>query len=266
MNIAAKAVMAALVLCAAASPAQAAEGFLMVEKTTTGTSTRTTQVQIEPQRMRAEMSGAAGSTQVVVFDAQQQVLRIISMDRKSYTELTKADADRMGAQVSAAMEGMKEKMAQMPPEQRAKMEALMSRIGGAPGVPVVKPDFRPTGTDKVGKWTCAKYEGFRNNEKTSEVCTVDPKVLGLTAADFEISKQVSAFFKTMLPQAGDQIVGVGTLETQGFEGLPIRRISYRDGKVVSTSEVVNVGRQTFPASSYEVPEGFTKQAGLPGAK
>jgi hypothetical protein len=260
MTFTTKTVAAVVCFSSFASPLLAAEGFLMVEKTVSGTTERITNVQVEPQRMRAEMTNAAGATQIVLFDSQQQVLRIINMANKSYTELTKADADRIGAQVSAAMEGMKEKLAQMPPEQRAKMEAMMARIGGAPGATPQKPDFRPAGKDMVGKWECDKYEGFRNNEKVTEVCTVDPKVLGLTPADFEVSKQVAAFFQKMVPIATDQIVGIGTIETQGFNGIPVRRSTYRQGKVVSTSEVVKVGRQNFPASSYEVPEGFTKQA------
>ena len=260
MTVTANTVAAVLCLSSFASPLLAAEGVLMVEKTVSGTTERRTSVQIEPQRMRAEMTAASGTTQVVVFDGQQQILRIISMDRKSYTELTKADADRMGAQVNSAMEGMKEKIAQMPPDQRAKMEAMMARLGGAPGAAPSKPDFRPAGTDKVGKWACDKYEGFRNNEKVTEVCTVDPKVLGLAAADFEISKQVAAFFQKMVPMAGEQIVGIGTIETQGFPGIAVRRGTYREGKLVSTSEVVQVERQTFPASSYEVPAGFSRQA------
>ena len=157
--------------------------------------------------MRAEMTGPAGETNLVVFDGPQQVLRIINLSRKSYTEMTKADADRVGTQMSTAMAGMKEKIAKMPPEQRAQMEAMMARMGGmgaAAAVPA-KPEFRRAGSGTSGKWTCDKYEGFRNGEKVAEVCTVDPKTLGLTMADFEISKQVASFFQKMMPQAGDQI-------------------------------------------------------------
>jgi hypothetical protein len=262
MHTIARALVAIGVIGAFASPLQAAEGFLMIEKTVTGTVTRTTQVQVERERLRAEMTGPAGETQVVIFDGPQQVLRIVSVDRKSYTEMTKADADRMGAQVSTAMAGMKEKLASMPPEQRAKVEAMMARMGGTlpAAVAASKPEYRRTGSDKAGKWTCDKYEGFRNGEKVSEVCTVDPKALGLTPADFDISKQVAAFFQKMLPQAEDQIVGFGTLETQGFNGVPVRRISYSGGAVQSTSEVTDVRRQTFAESTYDVPAGFQKQA------
>jgi hypothetical protein len=267
MNILAKALAATIVLSSFASPLLAAEGFLMVEKTVTGTTTRTTQVQLERDRMRAELTGPAGETLIVVFDGPQQILRTISVDRKSYTEMTKADADRMGAQVTMAMDAMKEKMAQLPPDQRAKMEAMMAKfgvMGPTAQAAASRPDYRRAGTDKVGKWTCDKYEGFRNGEKVGEVCTVDPKALGLTAADFEISKQVAAFFQKLLPQGEEQFVGIGTVEAQGFAGIPVRRIRYKAGKAELTSEVTEVSRQTFAASSYDVPAGFERQ--IPGKK
>jgi len=260
MNVIARAAIAIVVVCSFASPLEAAEGFLIVETTIAGATTRTTQVQLERDRMRAEMAGPAGDTQIVIFDGPQQVLRIISVNRKAYTEMTQADADRVGERLSTAMAGVKEKLANLPPEQRAKVEAMMARLGGAaPAVITARPEYRRAGSDNAGRWTCDKYEGFRNGEKVSEVCTVDPKTLGLTMADFEISKQVGAFFKKMLPQGADSLVGVGTIETQGFNGVPVRRITYNGGKVQSTSEVTEVRRETFAASTYDVPAGFQKQ-------
>jgi hypothetical protein len=267
MNIIVKAVLAIVAVCSFASPLQAAEGFLMVEQSVIGTVTRTTQVQMERDRMRAELTGPKGETLIIVFDGPQQVLRTISVDRKSYTEMTKADADRIGAQVTMAMDAMKAKMAQLPPEQRAKMEALMARAGvmGPTAASVAtRPEYRRAGSDKVGKWACDKYEGFRNGEKVSEVCTVEPKALGLTTADFDISKQVAAFFQKLLPQGEEQFVGIGTLETQGFPGIPLRRVRYQAGKAELTSEVMEVTRKSFAESSYDVPAGFEKQ--VPGKK
>ncbi len=176
----------------------------MVEQTVMGSATRSSQVQLERERMRAEMSGPTGDTQIIVFDGPQQVLRIISPSRKTYSEMTKADADRMGGQMAIAMAAMKEKMATMPPEQRAKMEAMMAqprrrRAGAA------KPEYRRTGSDKVGKWACDKYEGFRNGQKVSEVCTVEPKVLGLTMADFEVTKQVACVLREDTAEGMDQM-------------------------------------------------------------
>ena len=270
-----KCIVALAAVCSVASPLQAAEGVLMLEETVSGANTRSSMIQIERDRMRAELTGTTGEVQIVVFDGPQQVLRIISVPRKSYVEMTKADADRMAAQSAAVLAAIKEKVANMPAEERGKMEALMSQFGMAGGGLLAKPEYHRAGSDKVGKWACDKYEGFRNNKKVSEVCTVEPKALGLTEADFEVTKQVASFFEKILPQGGDQFVGIGRVETHGFAGIPIRRAAYDGDKVLSTSEVTDVKRGNFAASTYEVPEGFKKQmmgrgaggrqAGAPGA-
>ncbi len=261
MNNIANTIVPLAIVCGVASPLRAAEGILIVEKTVVGSGTRSSQVQIERERMRAEMTSPSGDVQVVVFDGPEQMLRIISMPRKSYSEMTKADADRMGGQLAAAMAAMKDKIATMPPEQRAKVEALMSQLGtaGPVGSAGGRPEYRRAGSDKVGKWACDKYEGFRNGKKVSELCTVEPKALGLTEADFEVTKQVASFFEKMLPQGVDQLVGIGKVETQGFAGIPIRRAAYDGDKVLSISEVTDVKRDNFAASTYEVPAGFQKQ-------
>ena len=247
-----------------AAPLFAAEGVLIVQKVTTGTKTTTSQVQIEKDRMRAEMNGANGEKQAIVFDGQKQVMTTINYDGKTYTEMTKADVDQMGAQVSDAMAQMQEQMAKIPPAQRAQMAAMMGRLGGAMATQIPKTEYRPAGSDKVGKWTCAKYEGFQNSEKVAEVCTVDPQALGFALSDFEITKQMAEFFKKLVPQGADRMFAIGTPETAGFSGLPVRRIEYSKGQVTSTTELSEVSRQNFPASSYAVPAGFQKQDMLGG--
>jgi hypothetical protein len=240
-------------------PLLAADGILIVEKSTTGTATRTSQVQIEKTRMRSESAGPNGS-QIMVFDGTAEVMRTIDTARKTYTEMTKADVERLGAQMSGAMakmQQMQEQMKNMPPAARAQMEAVMSRGGLSMGAPT-KTEYRKAGTATVGKWSCDKYEGYQNNVKTSELCTVDPKVLGFTPADFQVTQQLASFFKTMVPPGADQMFSVGGNDPQGFSGVPVRRM-YTIGGTQTVSELTDVSRQTFPDSVFAVPAGFTKQ-------
>ena len=113
---------------------QAADGVLIVEKTTTGAKTETHQLQIEKNRMRAEAAGPNGQPMSMIFDGTKQVMWLVDTNRKTYSELTKADVDAMGGQMSAAMAQMEAAMRGMPPEQRAQMEAMM-RGRGMPGMP-----------------------------------------------------------------------------------------------------------------------------------
>ena len=55
-------------VCAAASTASAADGVLVVETSTVNGNPRATQVQIERSRMRTEIAGQNGTSQVVIFD------------------------------------------------------------------------------------------------------------------------------------------------------------------------------------------------------
>ena len=149
--------------------------------------------------MRAE----AGDGQTVVFDGAKQVLWLINDGRKSYSEMTKAEADRMGGQLNDAMAKMQEQLKSLPPEQRAQIEAMMKGRGmpGMAGGAPAKTEYRKTGADKVGTWACDKYEGTRGGQKVTELCTVDPKVLGFAMSDFQVSKQLMEFFSKIVPRA-----------------------------------------------------------------
>lgn len=255
----ATALVAGVVLIAA--PLLAADGILIVEKTTARGATVTSQIQIEKNRMRAETASPNGGRQVVVFDGTAQVMRMIDIEKKTYTEMTKAEIDQLGGQMSAAMAKMQEQMKNMPPEQRAMVEGMMKGRGGAGAPAAPKTEYRKAGTDTVGRWTCSKYEGFQNNQKVAEVCTVDPKALGFSLADFDVTRQMAAFFEKLMPQNADQMFRIGNAEEQGFSGVPVRRIT-SFGPQQTVVELSEVSRQSFADSVFAVPEGFKKQQRL----
>jgi hypothetical protein len=233
--------------------ASAEDGVLIVLKTSTGSGQTTNQVQIAKSRMRAEMGDGSGSQRALIFDGARQVMLIVNPERKSYNEITKADVDRLAAQ-------MQDMMAKVPPEMRAQVEAMMK--GRGMGAAPAKTEYRRAGTDKAAKWTCDKYDGYQGGQKTSEICTVDPGVLGLSAADLAVTQQFTEFFEKLMPQFAGQIVGLGQTQTQGFSGLPVKQTSTSGGRT-TTNEVTDVSRQTFEDSLFAAPAGFKKES-FPG--
>jgi hypothetical protein len=249
----------AAAISALAVPVYAADGVLIVQQTTIAGKTDTNQIQIEKSRMRAETTRPMGGKTVVLFDSTTQVLRIIDDTAKTYNEMTKADVDGMGGQMAGATAQMQGALANLPPEQRAQVEAMMkARGGGVPGAAPARTEYTKVGTDKVGKWTCDKYEGFRNGEKTSEVCTVDPKILGITAADLEITRQLAEFFSKMVPQNSDAMFRIGSGADKMFAGVPVRTTTFGDRPMVI--EVTEVGRKSFSDSTFVVPSDYQKVA------
>jgi len=128
-----------------------------------------------------------------------------------------------------------------------------------PGVgAAAKPQYKKGGTQKVGKWTCDVYEISLNNQRTGELCTVSPQALGFTAADFEVSRKLADFMRSILPQGADAMFQVGGADV-GFSGVPVRSISTVFGRETIT-EMTDVSRQEVADALFTVPSGFTKEA------
>jgi hypothetical protein len=269
MRLAQTVAIAVATAAVAGAPAYAADGVLIAHKITANGNTTTSETQIEKTRMRTDVTGPGGRKNIMVFDAGAQVMRMIDEGARTYSELTKADVDRVSAQMQGAMTQLQQQMQTLPPEQRARMEQMMRGAGrGIGGMAAAQPPAyrKAGGTDRVGKWTCEKYESVRDGRKVSELCTVDPAATGFTAADFEITKQFAEFFMKLMPQGMDRLFSLGTGGPTGFSGMPVKTVNYdASGNVTSTMELTDVSRRNFPDSLFAVPAGFQKKD-FPGGR
>jgi hypothetical protein len=193
-----------------------------------------------------------------VFDEGAQVARVMNLDKKTYMELNKAFMTQMQQQLAQVQEQLKN----LPPDQRALIEQAMRGRGGMPGARGAAParfEYKQTGSDKVGQWTCTKYEGYQGTQKVAEICTADAKTLGVTPADFEVAKHLAEFLQGFLPQAANQILVNGAQAEQGFSGIPVRRTTFVNGRADTVSEIKEVRHEAIPASAFAVPAGFTQE-------
>jgi hypothetical protein len=244
----------ASVLTAAAvvSLSAQSQGITLVQSETRDGKVTTTLTQMDNSHIRTETGNG-----IFIFDGDAQVMRMVNMEKKSYTEITKADMQKMSKQMSDAMEQMKN----MPPAQRAMMEKMMAGRGMPGAGPAAAPiAYKATGSDKAGQWACAKYDGMRAADKVVELCTVEPKALGLTPGDFEVAKQLAEFMKSLMPQMANQIALYGTPAEQGFSGYPIRQSHFSNGKVTSVNELKEIKREAIPASAWQAPAGFKRES------
>jgi hypothetical protein len=242
----------------AVSPAAAAEGVVIAQQITSGTTVTRTEVQIERTRMRTVVTTGT-ETQVVIFDGAKQTMYVINPARKSYLEITKAELDRM----AGMMQGMMAQMANLPPAARAQMEGMMRGRGMAAPAAAERTLYKRVGADRVGRWTCDKYEGYRADQKVTERCTATPAALGLTAADFAVTQQLAEFVRTALPQAADQVATLGQTEADGFTGFPLRTVSV-SGDRTTVTEVTAASRTTFDDAIFAIPADFTRQSMMGG--
>ena len=231
----------------AATIAQSGEGILITQRVTSGGAPLTIQLQIQAARMRTEMAGPEGVTNVTIFDGGKGVLYNIDPVQRTYTEMTKADVAQLGAQLKVGPAEIQAQIEKLPPAQRAQMEAMMKGV-----------ELTRSGSDKVGRWTCDNYELTLAGQKIGERCTVTLATLGFTAADFDVMNQMGAFYSVIASQLAGQLPGQGGVDAQGGADFPVRTVLMTPGGTVTT-EVIEASRQTFSDSSFAVPAGFTKQ-------
>jgi hypothetical protein len=140
----------------------------------------------------------------------------------------------------------------------ATVQALAAANGRGQPVPV-RATYKRTGASKVGDWPCTTYDGFRGSEKVYEVCAAEGSSFGLTAADFAIVQQAIDLARTVAPpETIERIPVYGSVQSQGFAGFPVRRVSFRNGQPETTTELVGFRREAVPAAAFETPSGFNK--------
>ena len=126
-----------------------------------------------------------------------------------------------------------------------------------------KTEYRLTGSDKVGPWTCTKYEGASGGQKTAEVCTVEPTALNLSPSDFEAARQLAELMKGLMPEVSNGLMVNGTTQDQGFAGVPVKRTTFRNGAADTITEITEIRREAIPPSTFDAPSGFRKET-MPG--
>ena len=221
---------------------------------------------VQAGKIRMEMASERSKT-IIIFDGDKQVLWMIQPDQGSYMEMTADTVARMSqqaggtnAQMDQVMKQMQQKMASMPPEQRAMMEqAMKGRAGamGAGGAPSPTVTFQAKGsTDKVGPFTCSKYDELSNGKRTAELCAATFDQLHLTEADLRSFQSMAKF---MEPMRRMNPRGMAALPTEQIHGFPVRTVMYDAAdKPTYEDTVLSAEQQSVEAGMFTLPAGLTK--------
>lgn len=220
---------------------------------------------LDKDRMLIETKG--NIDQGFIFRKDKEVFWFIDNKDKSYTEMTKQDLLKLKKQMEDAMKMVEEQMKNIPPEQKAMMESMMK--GQMPGK---TPDMnykKIASGQKINQWLCDKYEGYINKDKVEEMWTTDWQKLGLTVNDFKVIEAMKDFMGDFLKSAVGQLSSFCKISSEkpgketAFYGVPVKTLTYSEGKVMQETELSEVKRQNFAASLFEIPKGFTKKE-MPG--
>jgi len=208
----------------------------------------------------ARMSEPDGND--VMIDLKSGDITVMNSTDKTYYVMTQKDMDEMTARLkemmnSPEMKQMQERMKNLPPEQRKKMEAMM---GSAMAVDVEKSGTRTIAGYKCENWTIT----IGQYSKMEQCVTTDLK---FPAAAWEQFKKFTDRSKAMMSAMGPMVSSFTKMqdEMQKVKGFPIatkQTTTIMGRSTVTTSELTSVSRGPIPASAWQIPAGY-KQVDSP---
>lgn len=192
-----------------------------------------------------------------IFLGEKQVFWMIDNKKKSYTEITRDDLEKMQKTMEDITVKMQEALKDVPPELQEKLKGMAQLEKTQPSEIVYK---KVASAEKVNQWLCDKYEGFQEGQKIAEVWTTNWKKLGFDEQDLKGFSQLGEFFKSMMKNM-NFIYKVGTDEkTENmYVGFPIKTVNYLKEKPSDKYEIKEIKKQVLSPMIFEVPKGYKKE-------
>jgi len=227
-----------------------------IKDTTTGEIVRMT-TYVEPGRLRIDMEGTAGAT-ITIFRADRQVVWLIQPRERTYQEMTQRDIEQMANQLAALQQQREQMLKELPPEQRAAVEAMLKQqMGGGKQVEV---SVRAVGRESVGNYSTTKYEVLADGQRTAVLWAAPLTELNLGPEEHATFAQFARFFEK-LSQSAAQAGGsdLFTRYANVIEGFPVKVLSYDEGELASEQLLVRAQRQAVAGDKFELLPGLRKQ-------
>jgi hypothetical protein len=217
-----------------------------------------------PQVRVETAAGPRGQPMVVIF--KDETFFMLDPGKKSYMRMDAQTMEQLSSTMSEAMKEMQERMAQLPPAQRAmieeRMKGAMGGMGGMAGG-MQPPRVESGSSSQVGDYSCQMYTVYRGDEKSREICAVSPdQVEGLVEA-MEGMRGMARFADKLReamaqgPMAG---MSAGPLQVMDeIQGFPVLTREFEGGKAVRETLFRSAAQQDLGAELFSVPSDYTEQ-------
>ena len=225
---------------------------------------------VDAGKLRVEGDNPGSGKYLMIFDQAKQVTWMADLAKGTYMEFTAAQVQGMAnqmqgmaGQMQEAMKQMQEQMANMPPEQRAQMEQMMKQqmggmggMGGGSAPPQITVREKAKG-EKVGQFTCTRYEILTGGEKSQEVCAAALDQLKLDPSAFETFKALAAFYEPLTRQIpkGTWAAPTGMSQIQGF---PVQTLIYTGAQPTMEWALVSIENKALDAGLFVLPANLKK--------
>jgi hypothetical protein len=214
-------------------------------------------------------TGNGGGGGTVIFDEAQDAFYAINDNQRTYMRMDeKTMGERMQQTRSAISEMMAERMKNMTPEQRQRVQAAMGRMGGgaAPGGQPPEPSrYEKTGqTLTVAGHACEVVDVYRGATKASELCLAKRGALDMSGGDYATLRALQKLSLRIAQSVHSMMGGAGGMGAPDVDGVPVRMVHYGP-RGATTMELKRVSHDKLSADLFKIPEGY-KPMEMPGLR
>ena len=219
---------------------------------------------IEPDRLKI-----VTRDNTVIFRADLKRTWVIGTAAGSYVEITPEVVSAFAARIAAAQTPgspeqlrIQERLAKLPPEQRAIAEQQLKGMSG--GAAAQQVSYAKTGPAKVvSSWRCEVYAKAVAGQTQEQLCIAPVSAVGLTDADFRALELFAEFMgpiatSPIAPRA-DYLNWTVMNKAIGFSGIPLESTLLNNGRPAVQDTMQKIERVDIPADSFDLPAGLTKR-------
>jgi hypothetical protein len=264
----------AAVFCAAIGACLTASAGSVMELVTTeyhdeppvvGTIEISTQDGVSRMEVTSVSSNESGG---MIFREQSREFIAIDHEEKEYYVIDEVAMERIGNQLSSAMQQMQQALAEMPPEQRAMAEQMMKQHIPVPAQEEAPMTVQKTGkSDTINGFGCDYYEVQQRGAKIRELCVTDWDDIDGGREASESMLALAGFFDNMAEKfsagSGMDVMGEQRELFQHMRelgGYPVLTREFDDGgRVESESRLKSAKTGNIDAAFFEPPEDYVQK-------
>ena len=203
----------------------------------------------------------------VIFRNDLKRTWVIATGASTYVEITPEVVSASAARLAAAQtpgspeqQRLQERLAKLPPQQRAIAEQQLRALGAGPG----QVGYAKTGQMKaVSAGRCEVYGKTVNGQKQEELCIAPISALGLADGDFRVLELFAGFMgplgnSPVAPRA-DYFDWTEMNRAIGFSGIPLESTLLSNGQPGLKDTMQKVERANIATDAFDLPSGLTKR-------
>lgn len=172
------------------------------------------------------VKGAGGDPQVdFLYNRERSAVTIIHHGDRTYVNFDEQKiselSERAQGMMSMVQKQLAENLANLPPEQAARMKEMMGNMGMPAGnaPPPPKKKLIKRGMKTVNKMKCRQIDVMSEGQTIAQLCMADRSDLDLHSDDYETIKALQAFGER-LSQKADKISGQFSGTVPDFSDMP----------------------------------------------